>query len=275
MTDARGLPVRSEAGPFGTHMWSRRWAADMEAGVDGRDAYMAGRDARRGRVLSLDHSGRTVRCEVAGSRPRPFTVEFTFAPLDAADSEALGRALRHEAGGVVGALAGDFSDAVGFLLLPAVRGATGYSCECPVRPGPCRHVLAAAYLVVEWWDAAPAVLFALRGLGTDELGVVLGDDGSGALSYDVREGLWGDDPLLPVVPTPAPAGLEDLLDAPVTRRLAAAATPDPLEQLRVVADLEDVLDALTAYEPASGPGEDTGGSPSDRSVSDPRSTMRP
>lgn len=267
MTARRGLTTRSGAGAFGSHMWSRRWASDMEVGVDGRLVYLAGRDARRGRVLSLEHSGRTVRCEVEGSRPRPFLVEFTFTPLDAPDTEALGRALRREEGGVVAALAGDFSDTVGFLLLPAVQGATGYTCTCPDRPGPCRHVLAAAYLVVEWWDAAPAELFALRGLGTDELGVVLGDDGSGSVSYDVRESLWGDDPLLPVVPDPPPAGLEDLLDAPVTRRLAAAATPDPLEQLRVVADLEDVLDALTTYSP--------GRRPSDPTVSDPRSTMRP
>lgn len=267
MTARRGLSARSGSGAFGTHMWSRRWASDMEAGVDGREAYLAGRDARRGRVLSIEHSGRTLRCEVDGSRPRPFVVEFTFAPLDATDTEALGRALRQEEGGVVAALAGDFSDTVGFLLMPAVQGATEHSCTCPVRPGPCRHVLAAAYLVVERWDAAPAELFGLRGLGTDRLGVVLGDDGSGTVSYDVRESLWGDDPLLPVVPDPPPAGLEDLLDAPVTRRLAAAATPDPLEQLRVVADLEDVLDALTASSPGPGPSGPT--------VSDPRSTMRP
>lgn len=55
--------------------------------------------------------------------------------------------------------------------------------------------------------------------------------------------------MLPTVPSPEPAGLEDLLDTPVTRRLAAAATRDPLEQLRVVADLEDFLDAFTRYRP--------------------------
>lgn len=269
MTARRGLPTQSSVGPFGRHMWSRRWAADMEDGVGHGEVYLARKEARRGRVLSLDHSGRTVRCEVAGSRPEPFVVEFIFAPLDQTDSDALRRALEREEGGVVGALAGDFSDTVGFLLLPAVRGATAYSCGCPDRPGPCRHVLAASYLVVEWWDASPGVLFTIRGLGTAELGVVLGDGGTDGVSYDVHESLWGDDPLLPVVPDPSPAGLEDLLDAPVTRRLAAAATPDPLEQLRVVADLEDVLDALARYTPGGGI------DPPEPPVSDPRSTMRP
>ena len=249
---AGGIPARSSAGAFGGHMWSRRWAADIESGVSRSEVYMARRDARNGRVLSLEHSGRRIRCDVDGSRPRPFTVDFEFAPLDATDSAALRTALRRESGGVLGALSGDFSDTVGFLLLPAAHGATSYSCGCPVQPGPCRHVLAAAYIVVEWWDSSPAVLFALRGLGADELGAVLhGATGGpdGAVDLDVEESLWGDDVLLPTVPAPAPAGLEDLLDAPVTRRLAAAATGDPLEQLRVVADLEDFLDAFGRYRP--------------------------
>lgn len=129
-------------------MWSRRWASDIESGISRGDVYMARQDARKGKVLSLDHSGSSVRCDVVASRPRPFTVEFTFAPLDSTDSDALRAALRREEAGVLGALAGDFSDSVGFLLLPAVHGATSFSCHCPVQPGPCRHVLAAAYIMV-------------------------------------------------------------------------------------------------------------------------------
>lgn len=249
MSTGSGIGARSRAGAFGERMWSRRWIADLESGVARTDAYMGRTDARKDRVLSLAHAGRTVRCDVASSRPQPFTVEFTFAPLDGTDSDALRRELRREEAGVLGALAGDFSDTVGFLLLPAVDGATTYSCHCPVQPGPCRHVLAAANIMVEWWDASPAVLFELRGLGADQLGAVLrGAGGGGGVDMDVDEILWGSDPLLPTVPTPPPAGLEDLLDAPVTRRMAAAATNDPLEQLRVVADLEDFLDAFGRYE---------------------------
>lgn len=249
MSAGSGIPTRSRAGPFGRHMWSRRWAKDFESGVDRNEVSGGRQDARRGRVASLDHSGRTVRCDVEGSRPLPFTVEFEFAPIDSTDSDALRRALGDEEQGVVGALTGEFSDTVGFLLLPAVHGDTAYTCRCPVQPGPCRHVMAAAYVMVEWWDVHPEALFALRGLGAEELGVVLGD-GAGddeTVSYDVREALWGSDPLLPVIPRPEPAGLEDLLDAPVARRLAAAASADPLEQLRVVADLEDFLEAFSRY----------------------------
>lgn len=248
MSGPTGIPARSRAGQFGAHMWSRRWASDIESGISRGDVYMARQDARKAKVLSLDHSGRSVRCDVDGSRPQPFSVEFTFAPLDATDSEALRAALRREEHGVLGALAGDFSDSVGFLLLPAVHGATSFSCHCPVQPGPCRHVLAAAYIMVEWWDSRPEVLFALRGLRPEQLGAVLrggGDDDE--VGVDVEEALWGREPILPAPPSPGPAGLEDLLDAPVTRRLAAAATNDPLEQLRVVADLEDFLDAFGKY----------------------------
>lgn len=249
MTRRAGIDARSRAGAFGTHMWSRRWIGDLESGVSRGDVHLGRTDARRGKVLSLDHSARTVRCDVESSRPRPFTVEFTFAPLDATDSDALRAALRQEESGVLGALAGTFSDTVGFLLLPAVHGATAFSCHCPVQPGPCRHVLAAANIMVEWWDTHPEVLFELRGLGADRLGAVLrGADGHGEADIDVEQSLWGTDPALPDVPSPAPAGLEDLLDAPVTRRMAAAATNDPLEQLRVVADLEDFLDAFGRYE---------------------------
>ncbi|KAA0919433.1 hypothetical protein [Dietzia sp. ANT_WB102] len=250
MSGSTGIPARSRAGQFGSHMWSRRWASDIESGISRGDVYMARKEARNHKVLSLDHSGRSVRCDVAGSRPAPFTVEFTFAPLDGTDSDALRTALRREEHGVLGALAGDFSDTVGFLLLPAVHGATAFSCHCPVQPGPCRHVLAAAYIMVEWWDARPEVMFALRGLRPEQLGAVLrGDGDDDEMSVDVEEALWGRDPILPALPSPVPAGLEDLLDAPVTRRFAAAATNDPLEQLRVVADLEDFLDAFSRYRP--------------------------
>ncbi|MFN3602195.1 MAG: hypothetical protein ACK4UY_12505 [Dietzia sp.] len=248
-----GIPTRSNAGPFGAHMWSRRWSSDFESGVDRSAVFLGRKDARNGRVLSLEHSGRIVRCDVDGSQPEPFTVEFEFAPLDQTDTVSLRSALRREDGGVLAALSGGFSDTVGFLLLPAVHGATRYSCRCPVQPGPCRHVLSAAHVLVEWWDAAPEVMFALRGLRAETLGAVLagtGDGDDGAVAFDVEESLWGRDPLLPTVPAPDPAGLEDLLDAPVTRRLAAAATADPLEQLRVVADLEDFLDAFTRYRPS-------------------------
>lgn len=247
MNNGSGIEARSRAGAFGAHMWSRRWIGDIESGVSRGAAHLGRTDARKDKVLSLDHSGRTVRCDVASTRPQPFTVEFTFAPLDATDSDALRAALRQEESGVLGALAGNFSDTVGFLLLPAVHGATTFSCHCPVQPGPCRHVLAAANIMVEWWDAHPEVLFELRGLGADQLGAVLRGGGGDELDIDVEESLWGTAPVLPTVPSPTPAGLEDLLDAPVTRRMAAAATNDPLEQLRVVADLEDFLDCFGRY----------------------------
>lgn len=247
MNAGSGIEARSRAGAFGAHMWSRRWIGDLESGVSRGAAHLGRTDARKEKVLSLDHSGRTVRCDVASTRPQPFTVEFTFAPLDATDSEALRAALRQEENGVLGALAGNFSDTVGFLLLPAVNGATTLSCRCPVQPGPCRHVLAAANIMVEWWDAHPEVMFELRGLGADQLGAVLRGAGGDELDIDVEESLWGSAPTLPTVPSPTPAGLEDLLDAPVTRRMAAAATNDPLEQLRVVADLEDFLDCFSRY----------------------------
>lgn len=248
MRTGSGIEARSRAGAFGAHMWSRRWIGDLESAVSRGDAHLGRTDARNQRVLSLDHSGRTVRCDVESSRPQPFTVEFTFATLDATDSEALRAALGQEDNGVLGALSGNFSDTVGFLLLPAVHGATTFSCQCPVQPGPCRHILAAASVMVEWWDAHPEVMFEIRGLGADQLGAVLqGADGHGEVDIDVNESLWGTAPVLPTVPSPAPAGLEDLLDAPVTRRMAAAATNDPLEQLRVVADLEDFLDAFGRY----------------------------
>lgn len=249
MSGGDGIPAKARAGQFGAHMWSRRWASDIESGVSRGEIYLARQDARKDKVLSLNHAGRSVHLDVHGSRPEPFTVEFRFEPLDETDSDALRTALRAEEEGVLGALAGRFSDTVGFLLLPAVNGATSFSCRCPVQPGPCRHVLAAAYIMVEWWDSAPEVLFALRGLRPDQLGAVLrgdGDDG-GEVSFDAEEALWGTRPILPTVPSPEPAGLEDLLDAPVTRRMAAAATRDPLEQLRVVADLEDFLDAFARY----------------------------
>ena len=43
--------------------------------------------------------------------------------------------------------------------------------------------------------------------------------------------------------------LEDASEHPIAQAVAAAATRDPLEQMRVVADLEDFLDAFSRYRP--------------------------
>ena len=106
----RGIPVRARAGSFGTHMWSRRWMADLEASADRRDVHLARSEARNRRVLSLEHSASVVRLDVAGSRPSPFTVTFRFSPLDDPDRQALTRALRAQEGGVLAALDGPCLD---------------------------------------------------------------------------------------------------------------------------------------------------------------------
>ena len=244
----RGIPVRARAGAFGTHMWSRRWMADLESSADRRDVHLARSEARNRRVLSLEHSASVVRLDVAGSRPLPFTVTFRFSPLDDPDRQALTRALRAQEGGVLAALDGRYDDEAGFLLLPAVHGQTEWECHCPVQPGPCRHVLAAGCVLVEWWDRDPGVLFTLRGLDAATLGVTRGGDDPAA-GADVVDDLWGHEPVLPVVPSPAHCGLEDLLDGPVAHRLAAAAATDPLEQMRVIADLEDFYAAFGDHDP--------------------------
>ena len=245
MTEGRGIRTLSRAGGFGRAMWARRWITDLESRVEPRrEVFLARSAARDRRVLSLHHSGRTVRLEVAGSRPEPFEVEFRFAPLDSGDTGELRDRPRSAPGGVLGLLAGDIDDRTGFLLLPAVDGETEWTCPCPEGdPGPCRHVLAAACVMVEWWDRRPEVLPALRGIGARELGAAVAESADG-VPVDVAADLWGDAAELPVIPEVPVAAPSDLLDSPLAWRLASAATRDPLEQMRVLADLEDFFRAL-------------------------------
>ncbi|WP_058235238.1 SWIM zinc finger family protein [Devriesea agamarum] len=54
-------------------------------------------------------------------------------------------------------------------LLPAGPAALTFDCSCPEWPGPCIHVCALVFAVVEELDAAPAHLLTWRGLSIEDL----------------------------------------------------------------------------------------------------------
>ena len=249
MAEPKGLRTRSRGGMAGKNTWSRRWLADMEAlAATRRDVHVARSRARYGDVRSLAHSGRAVALEVAGSQPQPFDVRFQFRKLDAVDRESLRKRTAGSQISLRDALVGEGGEEVAFILLPPVQGATWWNCTCPVEDEVCQHVLAGAGIIAEWLDRDPSRLLALRGVSSrtvDDPGAARPAD-SGAVEV-VAEWLWGEPGPLPSIPSPSAAKVLDLLDGPAARRFAAAASSDPVEQLRIIADLEDFHHAFESY----------------------------
>ena len=78
-----GIKARSKRGAIGEQWWSRRFIAVLEsygAGMSGR--LQRGKNyARRGQVLEFSLDAGKVAARVQGSRPQPYRVTITVAPL--------------------------------------------------------------------------------------------------------------------------------------------------------------------------------------------------
>ena len=173
-----GIKAKSKRGAIGERWWSRRFIEVLESygtGMSGR--LQRGKNyARRGQVLEFSLAAGKVAARVQGSRPRPYQVTITVAPLTTAQwhevesrlaAQALFRA-RLLAGEMPAEIEQIFADA-GTPLFPASGRDLTMDCNCPDWGVPCKHVAAVCYVLAEAFDDDPFAMLAWRGKARADL----------------------------------------------------------------------------------------------------------
>jgi uncharacterized Zn finger protein len=169
---AHGIQARR----LGTTWWARRWIAALERlGA----AYFArlrrGKSyARQGRVHDLAVKEGAVRARVTGTRPKPYDVTMRLAPLADQIWDNVTRAMAAKALFAAKLLAGEMPHGIddvfrscGWSLFPEKTHDLITSCTCPDWANPCKHVAALHYVLAEFLDRDPFLLFELRGRSKD------------------------------------------------------------------------------------------------------------
>ena len=205
-----GIKARSKRGAIGEQWWSRRFIAVLEsygAGMSGR--LQRGKNyARRGQVIEFSLAAGKVAARVQGSRPQPYQVTITVAPLTTAQwnevesrlaAQALFRA-RLLAGEMPAEIERVFADAGTPLFPESARDLTMH-CNCPDWGVPCKHVAAVCYVLAEAFDDDPFAMLAWRGRARADLLAALRGKGAGraaglAPSDRPARALEGDSPAL-------------------------------------------------------------------------------
>jgi uncharacterized Zn finger protein len=173
-----GIKARSKRGAIGERWWSRRFIEVLESygtGMSGR--LQRGKNyARRGQVLEFSLAAGKVAARVQGSRPQPYRVTITVAPLTTAQWHAVESRLAAQALFRARLLAGEmpaeieqvFADA-GTPLFPASGRDLTMDCNCPDWGVPCKHVAAVCYVLAEAFDDDPFAMLAWRGKARADL----------------------------------------------------------------------------------------------------------
>lgn len=171
-----GLRARSTRGDIGTSWWSRRFLDVLESFAVGGRLARGKAYARKGQVISLDIGVGRVRAQVQGSRPTPYDVTITFAPLSEPEWERVEIALSEQALPCAKLLAGEVPPeleevfaASGSPLFPAAARDLQQACSCPDWGVPCKHLAAASYLLAEAFDTDPFLILRWRGRERDPL----------------------------------------------------------------------------------------------------------
>jgi uncharacterized Zn finger protein len=183
-----GVKARSKRGAIGEQWWSRRFIAVLEsygAGMSGR--LQRGKNyARRGQVLEFSLAAGKVAARVQGSRPQPYRVTITVAPLTTVQWQEVESRLAAQALFRARLLAGEmpaeieqvFADA-GTPLFPASGRDLAMDCNCPDWGVPCKHLAAVCYVLAEAFDDDPFAMLAWRGRTRAELLTALRGKGTG------------------------------------------------------------------------------------------------
>jgi uncharacterized Zn finger protein len=167
-----------KAGRFGATWWGQRWIGALERFGRAFSLRLGrGRNyARQGRVHDLTITAGEVHALVTGSRVEPYEVTVRLGRLDDATWERAIRAMGEKAVFAAQLLAGEMPRKVdeafrtaGESLFPVRPKDLATACSCPDWANPCKHVAAVHYVLGEFFDRDPFLLFELRGRSKDDV----------------------------------------------------------------------------------------------------------
>jgi uncharacterized Zn finger protein len=171
-----GIRAQSRGAKFAASWWGQQWLRTLEGfGWDSR--LQRGRSyARRGQVVNLQLGPGGVTAGVQGTQPKPYRVNIRLQPLSDAQWKRAVEALEERPLFIGQLLAGEMPQQIeeafreaGASLFPQQTKDLEMSCSCPDWAVPCKHLAAVYYLLAEWLDRDPFILFELRGRDREAL----------------------------------------------------------------------------------------------------------
>lgn len=194
------IVLRSRRGAIGTawHAVALRRSIETILGVNRAAGGKA--DARAGRVQWLDIAPGTARADVLDELGELRSARLDMAPLRGADRELLLGITRASPALPARMMAGEYPREIEAALaehevslLPAAASDVWHDCSCLDWPGPCRHVAALAYVLVEAVEEHPVHLLTLRGVTLEEISAPDPERASGAAPSKAPDGTAGGD----------------------------------------------------------------------------------
>lgn len=175
------VPLRSRRGQVGTSPLAVALRELLEAQMPPSRATSGKRAARAGQVQWIDTAPGAARAEVRDEMTGDGMIaRLDVRPILPGDREVLLRIARAHPELPTRLVAGQFPDDVAaeleaeeISLLPRGVEELSHDCSCHDWPGPCVHVAALAYVLVEAVDADPTVLLLLRGVTLEDLAAPL------------------------------------------------------------------------------------------------------
>ncbi|MFC0672862.1 SWIM zinc finger family protein [Brachybacterium hainanense] len=171
------ITLRSRRGAIGTAWHAAALRTALEQLLGTRTLAAGRRIARAGGVQWLDVSRGEARGDVVGGDGAPRPARISIRPLRPEEHAAVLRIAGGVPGLVLRLAAGEypeeFEKALGaedMSLLPVEVRDASFDCSCLDWPGPCEHVSALLYVLVEAVEEDPLLLARLRGIGLEELG---------------------------------------------------------------------------------------------------------
>lgn len=203
--------------------------------------------AARGHVVELRAVMQGVRAEVVGSQNEPFRVAMYLPQRSSESIRSATSALVQAPGSIAAAKAGTIAEDVLDVLLCSSPQEVTFSCDCPDAANVCKHAVALAQRAAGMIDNDPAVIFAMRGLTLDELENRKRNQADDLARENAAPGsqyFWsGRD--MPQLPRPKVAPMIEDSDLDLLHRAMQTVSFTNIDQLRAVADIEDLYDELT------------------------------
>lgn len=169
-------PVVLQGRAIASSWWGVHWNENLERYADFAYRLDRGRSyVRNGMVLDLGITAGKITAMVAGSRPKPYDVKITIAPLRPAEWKALVAKASGRIESVSKLLEGEFPADLKDIFFAQTGGLfptpkeIKLGCSCPDWASMCKHVAATLYGVGARLDRQPAMFFALRGVQLDDL----------------------------------------------------------------------------------------------------------
>jgi uncharacterized Zn finger protein len=162
-------PVRGEGRNLASTFWGRSWCSNLERYHDFANRLPRGRTSLRpGAVLELDIARGRITALVMGSELYSQTIEI--APVDAKRWAEIRKRCAGKLGSMIELLEGRLSDEVMSAVTDPRAGLfpepkeIRMTCSCPDWASMCKHLAAVLYGVGLRLDAAPELMFVLRGV---------------------------------------------------------------------------------------------------------------